>query len=84
MSTNTVYIAGDTSSLNILASNLTGLDPLEFISGSFRSCPEERRVCSVFLNIAGKSFELRFELVSPSFVEHTITGKPIYSGQDAL
>ncbi len=84
MAANRVYIAGDTSSLEIVAINLTGADPLEFISGSFRSCPEERRVCSVYLNIAGAVLEMRFEFTAPSFVETTITGKPVYRTQDSL
>jgi len=84
MSATQVAIAGDTSTLSIIAINLTGVDPLEFISGSFRSCPEEQRVCNVFLNIAGASFELRFEFTSPSFVEHTITWASGYRVHDSL
>jgi hypothetical protein len=84
MASNRVYIAGDSSALEIVASNLTGADPLEFVNGSFRSCPEERRVCSVVLNVAGVIFELRMEFLSPAFVEHSVVGAPVYSGQDAL
>jgi hypothetical protein len=82
--TNTVYIAGDSSSLRLEAKNLTTDDPLEFISGTFRSTPEERRVCVVFFNFLGQTFELRFEFTSPEFVEHSITGKAVTQTQDTL
>jgi hypothetical protein len=86
MATNTIDVAGDSSQLLIQATNLSGLDPLEFLSGSFRSSPEERRVCTVFFIAAGgtEPFQLRFEFTSPLFIEHSVTGKPVYRTQDAL
>lgn len=79
--TNTVHIQGDSSNLLIRATNLNDPDPLEFLSGSFRSSAEERRVATVFFVTAGgtKTFQLRFEFTSPSFIEHDITGKPVYT-----
>ena len=80
MARNTVTVVGDSSSLTLRSTNITAVDPVVFLSGSFRGSPEERRVCSVFVSLeAGtKTAELRFEFTDPHFVEHTVTGKPVY------
>lgn len=78
MAVNLVSIRGDSTQLTTRAINLTGPDPIEFISGSFRGGPEERRVCSIFFDINTKTFELRFEFQHSAFAETTITGVPIY------
>lgn len=85
MATNTVVLRGDSSSLTVKSTNVTGLDPLEFQVGSFRSTPEERRVATLQLVTAGgtKVFKLRLEFTSGQFVEHTISGKPIYADTSA-
>lgn len=82
MATNTVEIAGDTSSLLVNATNITGADELAFISGSFRSSPDERRVVTIFMEVGGtgKTFEMRLEFSDPQFIETTITGRNIYEG----
>lgn len=78
MATNVVCLRGDSSAMTLKLTNLTGPDPLEFIVGSFRSTPEERRVATVVLIIGGNQrFQVRFEFTSGVFVEHTITGKPL-------
>ena len=75
-----VHVIGDSSNLDIAASPLGASPELEFLSGSFRSSPEERRVCTVFLGIAGtaKVFQLRLEFTDAAFIEHSVTGKPVY------
>ena len=79
MATNSVEIVGDTCNLHISATNTSGADEISFLSGSFRSSPEERRVASVFFDIGGtKSLELRFEFFNGVFIETTIYGKPLY------
>lgn len=77
--TNLVVLRGDTSSLTIKSTNITGPTPLEFIIGSFRSTPEERRVSTTLHNIGGnKRFQLRVEFTSAQFVEHSITGASLF------
>lgn len=78
MATNLVSIIGDTGTISLKATNVTSVDPIEFISASYRPGPDERRVISVFLNVAGKSCELRFEFFEPSFPEIDIVGKKLY------
>jgi hypothetical protein len=78
--TTNVEIVGDSCNLAIAATNLTG-DEIEFLSGSFVGSPDERRVANVFFIIGGtKTFVLRFEFFDPTFIETTLTGKPIFSG----
>lgn len=79
MANNIIALVGDSSNLTIRTAPVTGTDPLDFVSGSFRSCPEERRIAVVFLNTAGKNIKLRLEFTSGQFVEHTITGAQIYT-----
>lgn len=77
MPVTTVSLAGDRSWLTIRAQNITGPDSVDFLSGSFRSTPEERRVASVFLEVTtapAKSFELRFEFSDVAFTETNIKG----------
>ena len=80
MAVNTVQLVGDQSSLIIDGVNITAVDPVVFLSGSFRASPEERRVASVFmsLEIGTKTVEMRLEFSDPSFVQTTITGRPVY------
>ena len=80
MATNSVHLAGEQSSLLIDATNVTAVDPVVFLSGSFRGSPEERRVASVFLALeAGtKVIEIRLEFSDPAFVQTTVTGKPVH------
>lgn len=75
MATNLVAVAGDTSTCSIRATNLTGVDPIEFISGSFRGAPDERRVMNVFFASGVKEFELRFEFTDPAFAMLDYKGK---------
>ena len=79
--TNTVQIAGDTGALTLEATNLTGPSPLEFLSGSFRGCVEEKRVASVFLVTGGgtKTFELRFDWTDPALIEHSVAGAAVFA-----
>ena len=86
MATNVVNITGDSCSLRLEATNITGADPLEFLSGTFRSSAEEKRICTVFFITGGGTqiFQLRFEFISPKFVEHSILGTPVYRTEDSL
>lgn len=80
MATNSVHLAGDQSSLLLEATNLTAVDPVVFLSGSFRGSPEERRVASIFIALeAGtRTLEIRLEFSDPAFVQTTVTGKSVY------
>ena len=79
MATSVVEIVGDSSNLLIQATNSTGPDAIEFLSGSFRGCVEERRICTVFFVIGGvKTLEVRIEFSDPAFIETNIFGKPLY------
>lgn len=80
MATNSVHLAGDQSSLLLEATNLTAVDPVVFLSGSFRGSPEERRVASIFIALeAGtRTLEIRLEFSDPVFVQTTVTGKSVY------
>lgn len=80
MATVIVQITGDTSSLTCKATNLTGADELVVLSGSFRGTSDDRRVCSLFLDTAGKTLEIRLEFIDQTLVETTFFGKPIYEG----
>lgn len=84
MATNVVEIVGDSSHMRLETTDISGPDPLEFLSGSFRSTPEERRVVNVFLTANGAILSLRFEFTSQLFPEHSITGARIYNTEDAL
>ena len=78
MAVTTVSLAGDRSWLTLRAQNVTGPDSIDFLAGSFRSTPEERRAASVFLEInttPAKTFELRLEFSNVAFTETTITGR---------
>lgn len=67
MATQLVSISGEQSVLALRATNITGPDPLDIISGSFRASPDERRVCSAFFGIGAGTIELRFEFTDYSF-----------------
>jgi len=84
MADTNVAVIGDSSHLVVTTSRTTALDPLEFLSGSFRGGPEERRVANVFLITAGgtKTLTLRFEFTDPAMIEHSITGKPVFINAD--
>jgi hypothetical protein len=80
MASNRVQIVGDRCNLDLVGTNLEGENALEFVIGAFRSSPEERRVATVFFNVAGSQFSLRFEFTSNAFVEHSIKGVVLQEG----
>lgn len=78
MASNAVEIVGDSGTLRIVATPLAA-NTIEFLSGTFRSTPEERRVVTVFFIVdATKTFELRFEFTDSQFIETNIFGRRIY------
>jgi len=85
VATNTVLLVGDQSSMVVKGTNLTAVDPIVFLSGSFRASPEERRVASVFLSLeAGlRTIELRIEWSDPRFVQSDVAGQPVYQDDRA-
>lgn len=80
MAVNTVHVVGDQSNIVLHVSNITAVDVPEFLSGSFRGSPEERRIMSIFLSLESgtKTIELRFEFTDPLFVQQNIVGKSVY------
>lgn len=81
MADNTVVILADTATLSLRAQPANpASDPLEFSSGSFKGCVDERRVASMVLAIpaSSKLFSLRFEFTDPSLATMDIKGVPMY------
>lgn len=78
MATNLVDIASDSSNLFLRLTNLTGINTLDFIGGSFKATDEEIRACVAFVGIGNKVVRLRFEFRDPAFTQKSLTGKPIY------
>ena len=84
MADTNIVVVGDSSHLVVSTNRITAVDPLEFLSGSFHGSPEERRVATIFLVTAGgtKTLSLRLEFTDPAFIEHSITGKPVFTNSD--
>ena len=80
MATNLVEVVGEDTSLVMFATNVTGVDTVEFESGAFTGSPEEIRKAVLFLNIGAKDLKLTLVWRDPAFNVSTITGTPLASG----
>lgn len=79
---NNVTITTDTGVLRLRGRPLLAADPtMEFLSGSFKGSPDERRVAFVVAAIpdGSKVFSLRFEFTDPALAGSDIYGTPMYS-----
>ena len=79
MATTVTQVMGDSSALTCRATNTTGVDSIVMLSGSFRGTADDRRVCSLFFDINGKTLEIRLEFIDQHLVQTSFFGKPVYS-----